>query len=500
MNWKQAASLIVLYLLLIIASIEFVSLFYWLVQPLGLYAESLAWTQNIARLESQIFYAMAPLTPTLFTLFIFSWIAKPILKILKVKALQFKIGDKKFSLAPSKSTAHQYLTKRCTATLILASSMAAATLLTLYPYSPALNPDCHHVGVDIHGYAGDWLPNMANQTSILQTINYAFSRLGDRPLGLLLMYVVHKTTGFSTWTVAMFLPAILAPLTVLAIYYFSREARLNQTVASLAAVFTIFSYHLTTGIFAGFLSNWMAMIGVYIFSGLLMHSMRLKSRLHGSLAALTMVLVLFTHAGTWGMFMGVVAAFTLLQLFGDIRAKRAFPSWNMKLLTIILAVNASANVLRNCFLSFGVAIEVLQVAQAGMSMQNIAEYWSTVNYTFNFYMFRTFLNPLIVFLSLIGALAILTKSVGEAHEYLTSSLLASTIPFILGNLVIQARILYNLPISIFAAQGLYTILTLNSNITKKYKKFYALAITLTILFNLNYALRLLFALPSREFP
>lgn len=499
MNWKRAAAHIALFFFLIIASIEFLSLFYWLLQPLGISSENLALTRSMAQLESQIFYAIAPLTPALFTLFMFCWIAKPFLKILKVKTFQVRIGDKKFSLALPRPTPQQWSPKQRTATLILAFSMAAATLLTLYPYSPALNPDCHHVGVDIHYYAGDWLPNMANQTSILQTINYAFSRISDRPLGLLLMYAVYKTTGFSTWNVAMFLPAILAPLTVLATYYFSREARLNQAVTCLAAVFTIFSYHLTTGIFAGFLSNWMAIIGVYIFSGLLMHSVRLKSGLHGFLAASTMVLVLFTHAETWGMLMGVMAVFALLQLFSDIRAKRAFPSWNMKLLTIILAVNASATVLRNYFLSFGGTVEVLQVAQSGLSLQNIAAYWSTVTYTFNSYMFGTFLNLLIILLSLIGALAILTKS-GETREYLISWLLASTIPFILGTIVIQARILYNLPISVFAAQGLYTILSLNSNETKKNKRFYALAITITILFNLNYALRILFALPSRQFP
>jgi len=498
MNWRLAAH-VVLFLFLIIASIEFLSLFYWLLQPLGVTFENLAAVRCMAQLESQIFRAIAPLTPALFTLFIFSWIAKPLLRILKGKIIHFRIWNKKFSLAIPKLTSQQCHLRQRTVILILAFSMIAATILTLYPYSPALNPDLHHVGVDIHWYAGEWLPKMSNQTSIPQTVNYAFSRLSDRLLGLLIMYAIHKTSGLSTWTVAMFLPAILAPLTVLATYYFSRKAGLNQTVTCLAAVFTTFSYHLTTGIFAGFISNWMALLGVYIFSGLLMHSMKMKSSLHGLLAALTLVLVLFTHAGTWGMLMGVLVAFTFLQLFNDIRAKRVFALWNMRLLTIILAVNVFAVLLRNCLLSLGGKVEVLQVAEAGMSIQNIAEYWSTVNYTFNYYMLRTFLNPLAVFLSLIGAIALLTKS-GETCEYLTSWLLASTIPFIAGNLVIQARILYNLPISIFASQGLYTILSLNKNETKEGRKLHILAIIIIILFNLNYALRLLSALPKIRFP
>jgi len=500
MTPKRAARIAVYLFLFFIASIEFISLLHWLLQPFSLYGGRPTLIGLAARLESQVFYAVASVTPVLCTFFMFSWISKPVLNILKVKRLQVIIGARKFILTPLNSASQRRFTNRRNVALILLSSMAAAALLMLYPYSPALNPDCHHVGVDIHYYAAKYLPSLANQTSILQTVGYAFSRFRDRPIGLLLMYAVYRASGLSAWTVAMFSPAVLAPLTVLATYYFSREAGFSQTVACLAAAFTAFSYHLTTGIFAGFLSNWIALIMVYAFSGLLMRSLRLKSGLHGFLAASVMVLVLFTHAWTWGMLMGVTAVFAFLQLFKDFRARRAFPSWNLKLLALILAVNFSANLLRNCFLQLGGKIEVVQAAQAGLSIWNIAKYWSTVNYTFNRYVFRTFLNPLMMLLSLIGALSIL-KSGGENSEYLVSWPLASSVPFILGSTVIQSRILYNMPISTFAAQGLYAILgRIRGAETNGNGKFNAVAVAITVLFNLNYALRILFALPKIPFP
>jgi hypothetical protein len=500
MNWSQAAAYAVLCFFIIAASIEFLSLFYWVLQPLGLYTESLAWTKSVAEFESQIFYAAAPLTPALFILFIFSWTARPILRILQVRRFRLRIGSREFSLTPSKSTPQQYSTRRWTAALILAFAMVAAGLLALYPYSPALNPNGHYIGADTVHYADYFLPSMANQTSIPETVAYTFSKFSDRPLSLLLMYSVYKATGLSTWTVAMFFPAILAPLTVLAVYYFSHEARLGQTATILAAVFTVFSYHLTAGILGGFLSNWIALAGVYVFSGLLMRAARLNSWLYGCLATAVAVLLLFTHSVTWGMLIGVIAVYALIQVLQGLGRKGFFPSWELKLCIMILGVNFAANLLRNYILSFGSRVEVLNVAQAELSLQNLASFWSTTNYTFQFYFSRTFLNPFIIFLSLIGALIAIMKK-DQTHAYLASWLVAAAVPFTLGDLVVKARILNNLPIAVFAANGLFAVLSSlrNAEKPKQYRRLCLTVIITVILLGLNYALRLLFAFSRVNF-
>jgi hypothetical protein len=500
MNWNRAPARIVLCFFLIAVSIEFLSLFYWLLQPLGLYTENLVWTKNIAQLESRIFYAVAPFTPIFFILFIFSWIAKPLLRILKVKGLHLKIRGRDFSPGLSRSPLQQHTTRRWTEPLILVFLAAAAISLALYPYSPALNPNGHPLGADTRGYAEIFLPSMANQTSIPETITYTFSTFTDRPLSLLLMYTVYKATGLSTSAVAMFFPAILAPMTVLAVYYFSREARFNQAVTWLAAIFTLFSYHIITGIFSGFLSNWTALIGVYVFSGLLMKATRLNSWLHGCLAATLAVLLLFTHAGTWGMLMGVITVYALIQVLQALRRKGSFPSWDLKLLVIILGVNVAAIVLRNWALSLGSRVEVLGVAQSGESLQNLASFWATTNYALQFYFLRTFSNPLMILLTLIGALVVITKK-DQIHTYLASWLVASVVPFTLGNLDIQARILYNLPIAIFASLGFSSLLSIlkNADEPKRYRGLYLTILITVILIGLNYAFRLLFATSEGAF-
>jgi len=496
---KHVMGLILLICFLILAAIESLSLLYWLLLPLGVSEESLALIKPVSQFEAQTFNALAVFTPFLFVLLLLFGSTRTVLRTLGIKGFQIKFKGKIFSLKPQPLTYPQQSMKGRVPSIILISSMIAAVLLTLYPYSPALNPDRHYIGVDIPGYAGLWLSKMASQPSLFQTINYTFFTASDRPLSLLIMYTLCETSKLSTWTVAMFLPIILAPATVLATYYFLRKSS-NPIVPSLTAVFTVFSYHFTTGVYAGFLSNWMAVIEVYIFSGLLMRTIALKSWRNGFLAAIVAVLVLFTHAWTWGMLMGVMAFYTVLQVARNLRWKGVLFSSDLKLSGMILAVNGIVNALRNYALSLGTKVETFQMAQESLSMQNLVLFQSTINNTFFSFKFRTFLNPVMILLSLVGALTVFSED--RADIYIGSWLLSSVVPFMFGNSVVQARILYNLPIVVFAAHGLSFLL---NSINKKWmgsktsRTLCFLLVLLPILASLNYTLGLLFDLSKMNF-
>jgi len=145
---------------------------------------------------------------------------------------------------------------------------------------------------------GDWL----------DAVSYAFFTLSDRPLSVLLMFGAHRITGFSSLTVLKFMPLLLGPFLILAMFYFMLEATGDWTVSSLAALLAAFSYPVTVGMLGGLFSNWIGLIAVYLFSGLMMRSMRMRSWRWGFLTALTLVSVLFTHAYTWGLLIGVLGA------------------------------------------------------------------------------------------------------------------------------------------------------------------------------------------------
>ncbi len=136
-----------------------------------------------------------------------------------------------------------------------------------------------------------------------------------------------------------------------------------------------------------------------------------------------------------------------------------------------------------------------------MSLENLANYWTTLDQTFFLYMFKTFLNPMILFLVLVGVLTLLNDK-QPANIYLMSWFIASAIPFTLSDLVLQSRIMYNLPISILAAYGVSTLLTPLKNTIdpRRYARLKSAIIIAIVLTGLNYALRLIFEVLSYYVP
>ena len=499
---KKALTHILIYTLLMLNVIEFIALLHWSLQPFCTFAHLFPWTWNLASLENQLFYIPAMFTPFFFVIFLFSWITKPFFsKLAEAKSVRVKIGGRQFYLSIHRHFDSKFSVSQNFSKAILMCSMILAAVFTVYPYMPCLNPDGHPIGVDTQYYA-DWLLNMQGTAS--ETLRYAFLKLKDRPLSLLFMYTLWKADGFSSLTVAEFTPLILAPLLVLVVYYFSREAKFSYTTSAFSSFFAAVSFHLTTGVFACFISNWMALIDVYLFSGLLLKSIRNRSYRWGCLAAIVMVLMIFTHANTWGMIMGVLVVFTFFLSISQISKKRLSLTWDLKLLLVILIVNVAMNTIRNWVLSFGTTVEVLGVARSGLSLYNLVMFWKTLSFTINLYLFRTYLNPIIFFFGFLGAFTMLLKG-NYVVKYLTAWLTASTFPFVFGNMVIQARILYNLPIPIFAAYGLYSLVCFIKNKVESSSKIfnsktcYLLIILLTVFICLNYALRLLFAFSQTTF-
>ncbi len=313
-NWKETIVDVSIYFFVILSLFEAVILSYWILLALGVIETSASLGQELVKQEANIFYITAVVAPIMFTITIFSWLSKPVLNIISKTKLSHRFQNKSLSRIQHIFTLQEQLDRRDVTLLVLLCSMAAATLLALFPYSPALNPNLRTIGTDTNDYASIYLARMESQSSLLETVTYTFTKFSDRALGLLFMYAFHQIIGGSRLAVSMFFPILLAPLTVLSTYIFVREARFSNTVASLTVIFTAFSYYLVTGTVAGLLSNWMAIIEIYIFSGLFIKSIRQNSTFYGFMAALIGVLVFFTHGSSWTMLMGVIVVYGLIQI------------------------------------------------------------------------------------------------------------------------------------------------------------------------------------------
>ncbi len=476
--------------LFVLLAIEFLSLARWSSYPFypsTPYQDPSWWPVH---LETELFYLPAALTPLVFVVTLFSWVVIPLRRYIGTVRVQVGIGQRVIALGRRKTSfeplAKPEMFRRKFSVLVLACSIGLASLFAIYPYFPSINPEGRHVGIDLPHY--EQMLSTMEEGNGLNAISYAFFTKTERPLSVLFMFGAHKITGFTSQTVLKFMPLLLGPSLILAMFYFLLEATGDWTISSLATLLAAFSYPVTVGTLGGLFSNWMGLVEVYLFSGLMMRSMRTRSWRRVFLTASTMVLVLFTHAHTWGLLIGVLGLHALVLVFLGVRGKNVW--WEFKVVGAIIAGNVAVDVVKNWLLgSVGVAREAVSVARSGLALEFLVQFWSNLSWTLQNTMGGFYMNPVVLFLALIGAFFVCLRG-RPVHRYLALWLMLSSVFFMFGNRNVQWRILYVLPVAIFAAFGLnYVRRLLGSLVSREAKILESLCILLVVLVNANYGFR-----------
>jgi len=450
---------------------------------------------RFVELENQMFQVPSTLITIIFTLTLLSWITKPLWAATKwfpkwgtsIRRKISKLGSLLLSNQES-DIKHTKGWKSKISVIILGGSMAFTIFYILYAFVLA--------GGLTENVSWSW--DMGNYVRMLNEIggqggahpaSYAFFSFPDRAVSLLFMYAAWQITGSSVWTVVKFAPMLLAPLLSLAVFLFTRQAIGDSFDSSLAALFTVFSFQIIVGFGVAYLSNWMALIILYLSSGFLLKSLRQRSWKWMALATSTIILLLFTHAYTWVMLMGVLAVFAIILGVEWFRGDGSL--FGFKAVGVTIAINLSADLIKNLLLSatISVASETTQVGLQRLAWQNISQFWSTAYSTFHSWM-DFYNNPILLFFALVGAFFLLCR--GKRYSmYLLSFLVAAAVPFVLGDRGMQIRILYNLPLQILALFGLISLnQIIQIHVKPREGRILAAAlIVLFILINVNYALR-----------
>ncbi len=219
-----------------------------------------------AKTDAAIFDFLAPFSPVLLILLLYSWIPRLALSFDNKFSNRlnniFKWLTQSFSPlisgVPPDSVHRFALTDRPRLLLVLA--VASAILLALVPYRPNLNPTMTPVGVDTHYYI-EWLNQML-QLSPAGAFSYAIgtASYGSRPLILIPIYLVVSTGVVSTIRAVEFLPAVLGPLVALSTFVFVREGQKSEKLAGVVSLLSVFSFNATVGMWAGFFANWLARV------------------------------------------------------------------------------------------------------------------------------------------------------------------------------------------------------------------------------------------------
>jgi hypothetical protein len=486
MKRRKTVSLVAIYLILILAIIEISALTCWLIFPFYPKLSQEGNCKYLVDLETKMFLLAGCLAPVLTVLFLFSWVIKLLLSrfnLLRRLMTLFPQGDDNSNTA--------YL-KKPFPLLLLACSIVLSFLVTFYPYMPGLNADMHPIGVDFPFYE-EWLMKSSDK-DFFSVFTTSFFGHPDRPLSLLILYLAKCASGVTASSIAQFFPLILGPVLVLSVYSFMREVNNPWYVPSLTAFLSVASFHISVGIYGFFLSNWMALIELYLFMGFYFSSLRKKSCSRMATALLLSICLLFTHSWTWGMAIGILFVYLLFILVFKRKSQSKF---EIRILIILILVNVLVCIIRNYTLGWAAGdFETLKTAEKTVSTSALGFFWDDLLYTFLHTMYGFFVNPMALLLAVLGGLIIAFDD-KPVNRYLTSWLVASSLFFVLGSgSMIKSRILLNIPLPVFESLGLIGITRVIQRVFEPSKAslIKILMMLLVLLVSLNYVFRCAFVM------
>lgn len=448
--------------------------------------------------DSWLFFSPAVVAPVFTLVWMFSWVIWPFSVFLRFfRKRERGDSDLENGAVPFKEvvetvrsgldTAFRRVRGGSGSLLVVAVSLVLVTAVTVYPYFPSLNPSGKFVGVDVPFYERQLLElnSLGSLNSVISKVSQSF----DRPLSLLFLFFLWKVTGVSVRQETVLSEVVLGLLLLLATYFFVRAAGFNSFCASLVMLFTVGSYHVTVGMYGGLLANMIGLVFMYLFLGLVFACVRTRSWRLCVPAIVLQSLLLLSHAYTWDMSMGIVGLFFLFILL-EWLIKRKNSARPLMLFAILIA-GVLLNFVRNWVLHIGIGtVEAASYVKEGVSLANLLNIWQTLKASLGVYMGIAFMNPILLFFAAMGGLAVaLDKRL--VSRFLTASLVASFIPFIFGDYVVQTRMMYDLPVHVFAFLGLLVLLSFVQRFFDggEAKRIGFLLVLLIVFVELNYAFR-----------
>jgi hypothetical protein len=513
-DWRQVG----IAFLGIVIIIEGCALVRWITYPIfptEIYGDA---TWKFAEMESALFHTFNLLSPFMLVLLAFSFLYKSYLPHLLRKLARFlRDGQRKRDQLPPASkdesshstTIHVYpenerlgtsvmdslkpsmiasLSVKIPHWTILCCALIIGPLITVYPHLPGVNESGMGISTDERHYLS-WLSELrevgavqeSNIASFTETIRAAFMiNGGDRALSLLLILGLGSLTGISDAVVLrLILPGILAFGLVVSTYVFVRHGlhrkeenqeviNKDKKIAAIVAILASFSPQIVVGQYAGILANWFALIPAFFA---LLLALRITQEgecstpnqtnwtrlfLYSlSLFVILLIAMLF-HVYTWGYTTLVIILFTAIWYF-SIRKSRRVQRKTILKVTAILASVLLASVITDYAKSsyFGTVSGLSQdsfLAGRTFNLENFNSRWDIIHMTLMFYVGGFLSNPVIVILTLLWIIKVNHLTGLDRLIYCMIFLL--TIPILFGSDVIQARILYVIPMYIPAVLAL----------------------------------------------
>jgi hypothetical protein len=337
--------------------------------------------------------------------------------------------------------------------------MFLLAIIVLIPHQPTINKDNRQVGVDTKEYVNmiNALIKANNAQQFIKQI-FVIQAAGDRPLTLLFLFAIVKIANAANLLYTIeYLPIILGPSLVLAVFFLTRELTSNDTTSIFASFITAISFHTLIGIYAGFYANWFALIIGYSSIAFLFRSLKRSGKLDVIIYFTLILLLQFSHVYTWTILTIVMAVFLLVML--------KFNYYNRKKIILLLLVILSSVIIDTVRMvalsSAGGIAQDVRIASGGAGLEQFAQRWSNLVFTIQSYFIGQFSNFIILVL---GLYWLFRSNIQQpSNIFIIIFLSMGILPLFFGNLVIQTRVLYDIPFQIPAAIALTYIIKKHSN-------------------------------------
>ncbi|HEY7078347.1 MAG TPA: hypothetical protein VH500_01520 [Nitrososphaeraceae archaeon] len=335
--------------------------------------------------------------------------------------------------------------------------LSLIVLLTLFfvlvPHLHTFNKTNRLVGADTADYVS-WEKLLMQSRSPQDFLSKAFMTLegGDRPITLIFLYAIIKLVHANPLSTVDYIPMILGPILVIAIYFLTREITENDTISIFASFLTAVSFHVLVGIYAGYYANWFALIIGYMAFVFLFRFLKGIKKINLIVYFLLITLVLFTHTYTWTI-LTIVTIIFLLSMLGLGRYSKKGIIFLLIIISLSIIVDIAKIALTRSAGGIEQDISIARSQEVGVGQLPIR--WNNLIDTTEIYYAGAFSNVIILALGLYW----LVRS--DVHEttniFIIVFLAIGILPLFLGNWLIQSRVFYNIPFQIPAAVGLFYI-------------------------------------------
>lgn len=325
-----------------------------------------------------------------------------------------------------------------------------SVVLALIPHQQTINKYNLQISSDTDYYI-EWINPLLESSNIQEFVTRAFVLVnyGDRPLTLIFLLTLHKLIPIDLFYMLDYMPVILGPLLVLAIYFLTREVTSNDTISLLASFLTSISFHSLIGIYAGFYANWLALIIGYMSFVFLIRFLKIQTRLNFVIYSVLLVILLFIHTYTWTILSLAMGIFLIVVLKTRYYNRRGIILLLLVILSLVFIDIVRMEITGS---SGGIEKDIENINLGRISVDQFALRWSNLIYTTQVYLGGQFSNFIIYILGLYWLF--IFRFSEQSSIFIIIFLSIGIIPLFFGDALIQARTFYNIPFQIPAAIAL----------------------------------------------